>query len=45
MAKYRAFSEPVIGAARAAEIEKLTLSLAQPGQMFKTLLDRILEPT
>ncbi|HLJ19808.1 MAG TPA: MmgE/PrpD family protein [Stellaceae bacterium] len=44
VAKYRAFAEPMIGAARAAGIETLALSIDRPGRKFKTLLDRVLEP-
>ncbi|MCL4767609.1 MAG: MmgE/PrpD family protein [Hyphomicrobiaceae bacterium] len=43
-AKFRSFSEPVIGRSRAAEIESLALGIDAPGRAFRSLLDAIAPP-
>lgn len=44
VAKFRAFSEPVVGRSRTAEIEELALSVDAPGRRFAALLDAVAKP-
>ncbi len=44
IAKYRAFTTPVLGAERTAAIERAALALTQPGSDFKALLDLLIDP-
>lgn len=45
VAKFRRFATPALGGARAAEVERLTLSQIDAGASFSTLLELLAAPT